>query len=121
MKKKKRSWGHTLLELLLVVIIVGVLAAVGIPRFTNLVDKQGLREAEAILKAIRTSERFYFLGPGRGGYANDLNQLSLDQGSIGNSQYSYIFTGTPVNGAQARDGATPVRNIDFDTGDITIP
>ena len=52
--------GFTLLELLIVVIIVGILAAVAIPQFTNATDRSRESEGRAAIDALLTAESAYY-------------------------------------------------------------
>jgi len=52
--------GFTLVEVLIVVIIIGILAAIGIPQFTATIEKAKGGEARAGLGYIQTGEKIYF-------------------------------------------------------------
>ena len=51
--------GFTLIELMIVVAIIGILAAIAIPNFTNYQMKAKTAEAKTNLGAIRTSQEAY--------------------------------------------------------------
>ena len=58
--KCKNAKGFTLIELMIVVAIIGVLAAIAIPQYTNFRLKAKTAEAKSNLGAIRLGEEAYF-------------------------------------------------------------
>ncbi len=61
-KLLKKKDGFTLIELMIVVAIIGVLAAIAIPAFSNYLKKAKTAEAPAQLKGLFTSAATYYLG-----------------------------------------------------------
>jgi prepilin-type N-terminal cleavage/methylation domain-containing protein len=67
--------GFTLVELAVVIVIIGVLAAFGVPRFIKSVERSKAAEAFAYLSAIRgAQERFH---ASNGTYATDVSTLDI--------------------------------------------
>jgi prepilin-type N-terminal cleavage/methylation domain-containing protein len=55
-----RSRGFTLLELLIVIVIIGILAAVLIPRFANSREKAFVSAMKSDLRNLATAEESYY-------------------------------------------------------------
>ena len=55
----KKNHGFTLVELMIVIVIIGVLAAIAVPIYTSNVQKAKMSEADAALGTIRTQLRIY--------------------------------------------------------------
>ncbi|NMA14813.1 MAG: type II secretion system major pseudopilin GspG [Clostridia bacterium] len=68
-KIMKSDKGFTLIELMVVVIILGILAAVAIPRFTGRTEKAKENAAYADLKAISNALELYYFD--EDAYPND--------------------------------------------------
>jgi prepilin-type N-terminal cleavage/methylation domain-containing protein len=74
----QRTRGFTLIELLIVVVIIGILAAIAIPKFTSTRDKAFLSAAKADLRNLASLQEVYY---------NDNYTFSTDLAAVG-------FTGT---------------------------
>lgn len=55
-----RRDGFTLIELLIVVVVIGILAAIAIPKFTSARDKAFISSMKADLRNLATQEEIYF-------------------------------------------------------------
>jgi prepilin-type N-terminal cleavage/methylation domain-containing protein len=65
--------GFTLIELMIVVVIIGIIAALAIPRFGVASYKTREKEADLFLNAVYKAQRSYYAM--RGDYASTLPQL----------------------------------------------
>jgi len=100
----KKEGGFTLVELLVVVIIVGILAAVAIPMYKGASDRSKASEAVSALGTIRSSLRVYYAEHAAYPVRADtvvVDSLGLDISStdllgryFDNSDYSYTGNGT---------------------------
>jgi prepilin-type N-terminal cleavage/methylation domain-containing protein len=103
----RKSEGFTLLELLIVVVIIGVLAAIAIPAYNGYINKAQRTSAQATLDTIRKTLESYYVdyqeypdsidfntgqdGLGRTVFESQfVNQINGDLSSID----SYLNTGT---------------------------
>ncbi len=57
---RRSEKGFTLVELMIVVVIIGILASIAIPKFSNLIGKTKVTEAKNILTQIISLETSYF-------------------------------------------------------------
>jgi len=78
----KNKLGFTLLELLVVVIIIGLLAAIALPQYRKAAAKAELAQIINIVKAISNAQERYFLAQGT--YASSLGKLDVGFTSANN-------------------------------------
>jgi type IV pilus assembly protein PilE len=104
---KKSMAGFTLTEIMIVVVIVGVLAAIALPSYQSYVQKTRRSDAIAALeKAAARQEQFYFQ---YNQYTDNESRLGGGADSIPSPEGYYIVTSALVDGGQGYTlTATPV-------------
>jgi len=73
--------GFTLIELLIVVVIIGILAAIAIPKFANTKDRAVLAQMKSDLRNLATAEEAFFYDSAA--YTTSFTQMSNYAPSVG--------------------------------------
>ncbi|WP_425538036.1 prepilin-type N-terminal cleavage/methylation domain-containing protein [Myxococcus stipitatus] len=96
----KKKGGFTLIELMIVVAIIGILAAIAIPNFIRFQAKSKQSEAKTNLKAIFTAQKAYFGEKDK--YVSDFKVVGFDP-EPGN-RYTYAIDDGCTLAAEAVSG-----------------
>lgn len=130
MEKEKRTIkkrkGFMLLELIIVVAIIGILAAVAIPNLVGMTDEAKVSKIQSDLSTIGTAMEVYHVKKG-GTYPSDLSVLAGDNGYLkkvpehptGASEYTIGNKGEVTctfNGVTYSSFGTSTGNTDSNTG-----
>ena len=93
-QKRHSEKGFSLIELLIVVLIIGILAAIAIPNF--IISRQSANAASAIssLRVIHSAESQHLVAHGRYGSLAELGALRYieDNNLVSGAKSSYSFT-----------------------------
>lgn len=60
-RRKRQTRGFTLIELLIVVVIIGILAAIAVPKFAATKDKAKLASLKSDLRNLMNAEEAYYV------------------------------------------------------------
>ena len=91
MLRSRGRKGFTLVELAVVIIIIGILAAFAVPRFLDSVERSKAGEAFNYLAAVRSAQERYQVRQGT--YADDISKLDIQM-----QEPKYFTVGTPAAG-----------------------
>jgi type IV pilus assembly protein PilA len=115
----RKSGGFTLIELMIVIAIIGILAAIAIPNFLKFQCRAKQSEPKASLAAFFTAEKSFFAEYNT--YGTDL--VSVDWIPDGSPLYIYGMSQTfPAAGSVASLNTwDPTRNNTMNAGVIAVP
>lgn len=97
--------GFTLIEMLIVVLIVAILAAIALPQYNTSVERAKMTEAVTLTKQIAEANRRYYLATGV--YAGSIAELDIDipgedytyNGNIRKQTKNFIYTAAIYDGS----------------------
>ena len=109
MKNNKK--GFTLIELMIVVAIIGILAAIAIPKFASLIDKSKEGATKGALSSVRGALQVYY-GDNEGWFPTDLLGNAVTDSLVVGGKY---INAIPVAKIPTRHGDSAV--VAAQTGD----
>jgi prepilin-type N-terminal cleavage/methylation domain-containing protein len=92
----KQRKGFTLIELLIVVVIIGILAAIAIPKFANTKQKAYITAMKSDLRNLVTSEEAYFSDSSS--YTSTIGNLKYNSSTGVSTPTVTLGTGTQAGG-----------------------
>lgn len=108
----KQEKGFSLPELMVVIVIVGILALLAIPKFLSVVSRAKKTEAKTMLRHVKTLQEAYYFERDR--YGKTLREIGFEQSRLvtdgGNARYRVRIE--EAGGAGFVATATAV--VDFD-------
>jgi len=123
---KKRK-GFTLVEVLVVLVIISILAAIAVPLYTDYVKGARSSEAQTTIGAVWTSIRIEYQKTGL--WTNDLDELSIDmdQSTLDKWEFDIVGGGgdnpptmvTATSKAKMSGGEGKVVTFDIKTGEFS--
>lgn len=90
--KAQLQKGFTLIELMIVVAIIGILAAVAIPAYSDYTARAKVTEAVGALAAAKTSVAEFYVS--QGVMPADATEAGINTGTLGNYVTSVAYTKT---------------------------
>ena len=108
--------GFTLVELMIVVVIIGILASIAIPKFSSMIGKAKTTEAKSILNQVITLETSYYYSNSAYVPFDNVDVPTIDFQLPANAKFDYSF----VDNGDGTGVATAIENVDLNgDGDIT--
>ncbi len=117
---KLNQQGFTLTELLVVVVIIAILAAVVLPKYNKVLDTYKIAEAEQMLEMVRNEQEGYFeLDGAYRDNPKDVDAFPSNTNPFVSKNFSYSMGGGAISATSVNQEYTYILTMHYDTGEIT--
>ena len=114
MKNKRTQSGFTLIELMIVVAIIGVLASLALPAYSNYTKKAKFAEVVSAGSAVKSSIDVCYQTKGALGLCDEFSELSIAALSVtGGANVASVAIDTDTAGEIEVTGATTVDDATY--------
>ena len=116
---KKRKKGFTVIEIMVVVIILGILAAISLPMYNKIIKRTGFKEVASIVSLVRAGAKYYDLKydlSALQGNATTWDVLKVDPPSGSGAGLTYAMAGGANPELQVIYGGNTIYTYDLNAG-----
>ena len=113
-----KARGFTLVEIMVVVVIIGILAAIAVPSYQNNLRKGRRADAQGFLMQVAQKQQQYLLDART--YASALTDLSMVAPTSVSDHYAITITGVTLTPPAFTVTATPTSSVQTADGTLNL-